>query len=145
MSRSSDKIYFHLRSDTAIDADVTTRYFSITRPVMIDAVRVIPVNPADADTDTVALDVSYSTDGFNSSDVEVAALAAVEYNATDPDLGGTDATGLMPYEVPLTAASLEASGMGVRVPAGAVLRLTVTWTGAPADGVVELIAEGFVL
>lgn len=138
MARDNDRISLNLRSDTAIDADATVRYFTLDRPMLVTAVSVIPVNPADADGDTVAFDVSYSTDGFSSSDVEVAAKAAVEFNDTDNNLG----TLLVPLDVPLTTASLASGSSTVRVPADAAIRLTTTWTGAPADGVAELVVIG---
>ena len=136
MARDNDRITLTHRSDTAIDADASTRYFPLDRPMLITKVAVVPVTPADADSDTIAIDVSYSTDGFSSSDVEVAALAAVEYNDTDNDLG----TAFTAVNIPLTAAST-VDGR-VRVPAGAVIRTTITWTGAPADGVVDLNVIG---
>ena len=136
MARDNDRITLPHRSDTAIDADVSTRYFTLDRPMLVTDVAVVPVNPADTDGDTVAIDVSYSTDGFSSSDVEIAALAAVEYNDTDNNLG----TNFTAVDIPLTSSSV-VDGR-VRVPAGAVIRATVTWTGAPADGIVDLNVIG---
>lgn len=136
MARNNDRITLVHRSDTAIDPDASTRYFTLDRPMLINAVKVVPVNPADADSDTIAIDVSYSTDGFSSSDVEIAALAALEFNDTDNDLGDLYTA----VDIPLTATST-VDGR-VRVPAGAVVRTTVTWTGAPADGVVDLNVIG---
>lgn len=143
MAREGAIVLLRVYSDTAVDPDVKKESVTFTRPVKVEAVKLIGGNPADADGDTLAVDVSYSTDGFVSSDVEIAAVAAAEYNDTDDDLLGGIGT-RKAINVPLTAASQGADGT-VRVPANAVIEGTLTWTGAPADGKAELIVLGHVL
>ncbi len=119
---------FVVHSDTAAGLDTHRESYSLTRPHMITEVYVIGENPADADADTIAVDVSYSEDGFSSDDNEVAAKAAGEFNDTDNDLG------TLRTRIPIPLSSLTAGTRGRRVPAGAVVEVTITWTGAPADG-----------
>lgn len=126
-------------TDQTVDTHVTS--FTFTRPVLVSAVKIIPKLPLDTDGDTVAVDVSYSTDGFSSSDVEVAALAATEFNDTDNDIGTIRTS----VDVPLTTASAD-DGIGqVRIPADAVTEITITATGASADGIVEVEVIGVVI
>lgn len=138
MSRDNDRTVFSTHSDTADGNFVKVEYFPVDRPFLVQGVSVIGGNPADADGDTVAIDVSYSTDGFSSSDVEVAVDAAAEYNDTDNDQGYSVA---QETDLTLTAANVNENSV-VRVPAGAVIRHTVTWTGDPADGALTLSTKG---
>ena len=142
MRRDNDRSIFTLWHDTSDVADIIVGRFSIERPIKIFAVGLVGGNPASTDADTYALDVSYSTDGFSSSDVEVAALAAAEYNDTD-DTGsiGTRTR----FDVSLTAASLDGDGVSVRVPASAVVEVTSTWNGTVGDGEVQVVVEYVVM
>lgn len=125
-------------TDQTVDAHIENITFD--RPVEITAVKIVPGLPLDTDTDTIAVDVSYSTDGFSSSDVEVAAHAAEEFNDTTNDLG----TLYTSVDVPLTTANTNDVGT-IRVPAGAVIRATLTSTGASADGFFDVVVLGHVL
>ncbi|MCR4376074.1 MAG: hypothetical protein NUW22_14620 [Acidobacteria bacterium] len=134
MSRDNDIHTFVKEYNSAGgDLDTAVASFTCERPIIVKAVTFIGNNPSDTDSDTTAIDVSYSTDGFSSSDVEIAALAAQEYNDTTrhAQFGTADRTAV---DVPLTTASLTAGlDTGVRVPAGAVVEVTLTNTGAGAD------------
>ena len=130
MSRDNDRNTFHMEHNTAGgDLDTKRSSFSCERPILITAVAFIGENPSNDDTDTVAIDVSYSTDGFSSSDVEVATLAAAEFNDSDNDVGTLRTV----IDVALTAAQIAGGTAGVRVPAGAVVEVTGTTTGASPD------------
>jgi hypothetical protein len=119
-----------VHSNTASGVFTEIQDFTCSRAVIVYACSVIGGNPADADGDTVAVDWSYSTDGFSASDVEIANDPAAEYNDTDNTQGYL--AGRV-TDVPLTSANTGPTGT-VRVPGGAVIRATVTWTGSPADG-----------
>lgn len=134
MSRDNDLSCIQVRldmTDQTVDTHVVD--FTCPRPVKVTAVKLVPGLPLDTDGDTIAVDVSYSTDGFSSSDVEVAALAAVEYN----DTTSTGFTTHVSKDIPLTAASQDDVGE-VRVPADATIKTTITSTGASADGIVDV-------
>jgi hypothetical protein len=132
MSRASDQYPLTVHSNTGSGVYVETVDFFVPsdRAVIVHSAQVIGGNPADADGDTVAIDWSYSTDGFSMSDVEIAVDAAAEYNDTDNTQAYASAN---ETELTLTSGSTQADGT-VRVPGGAVIRGTVTWTGSPADG-----------
>lgn len=137
MSRDSSTVLMRARLDmTDQTVDTHIENITFTRPVKISAVKAIPGLPLDTDTDTVAIDVSYSTDGFSSSDVEVAALAAIEFN--DTTAWETPYTSV---DIPLTTATLD-SVDEVRVPADAVIRVTITAAGASADGFLDVCIIG---
>jgi hypothetical protein len=148
MSRDNDRSVWVVRHNSAGgDLDTDRDSFVCSRPIVVTAVTFIGENPSDTDGDTTAIDVSYSTDGFSSSDVEIAALAAQEYNDTTrhAQFGTADRTAV---DVPLTAASvnLESNQIdGVRVPAGAVVEITLTNVGAGADTRYNVAMEYIVL
>lgn len=134
MSRDNDLNYFHVRldmTDQTVDTHIVN--FTCPRPIKVSAVKAVPGLPMDTDGDTIAVDVSYSTDGFSSSDVEIAALAAIEFN--DTTAWETTYTSV---DIPLTTANDDSVGE-IRVPADAVVRVTVTSTGASADGFVDVL------
>lgn len=142
MSRDNDRHLFVFRHNSAGgDLDTDVESFSCERPIKVVAVKFIGENPSDTDGDTTAIDVSYSTDGFSSSDVEIAALAATEYNDTDNDIGAVRTA----VDIPLTTASLDSDGVSVRVPAGAVVEVTGTNVGAGADTRYTVVVEYIVL
>lgn len=133
MSRDNDLSFFHVRldmTDQTVDTHVVN--FTCPRPIKVTAVKWVPGLPLDTDSDTIAIDVSYSTDGFSSSDVEIAALAAVEFNDTTNTFDVDQSE-----DVALTTASVDDVGE-VRVPADAVVQVTVTSTGASADGFLDV-------
>lgn len=145
MSRDNDRhIYVFEHNSAGGDLDTDVEHFSVERPIKVVAVKFIGENPSDTDTDTTAIDVSYSTDGFSSSDVEIAALAAQEYNDTTrhAQFGTADRVAV---DIPLTAASLDSDGATVRVPAGAVVAITGTNVGAGADTRYRVVVEYLVL
>lgn len=123
------------------DLDVDVQSFRHSRAIFVTDVAFVGQNPSDTDGDTTAIDVSYSTDGFSSSDVEVAALAAQEFNDTDNDIG----TLRTPVTVPLTSATSFNGVTGVQVPAGAVVEVTTTNVGAGVDTRHSVIVEYIVL
>lgn len=131
MSNESNVQVWTAHVDAALDGTggAWKKSFTSTRPIKVTALKFVGFNPSETDGDTTAIDLSYSTDGFSSSDVEIAALAAVEYNDTDKTIG-TNRTSI---NIPLTTAALDADGVTVRVPANAVIEMTITCTGAPAD------------
>lgn len=120
------------------DLDTSVKLFAHERPILVTAVGFIGVNPSDTDADTTAVDVSYDP---NTLDVEIAALAAAEFNDTDNDIG----TLLTRVDIALTAASLATGTTGVRVPAGLVVAVTMTNTGAGADTRYFVVVEYIVL
>ena len=138
--RDNDRSIFVARHNSAGgDLDTDRKSFFNSRPILVVAVTFVGENPSDTDTDTTAIDVSYSTDGFSSSDVEIAALAAQEYNDTDQHAQfGTDRDAA---DIALTAASIASGTEGVRVPAGAVVEVTMTNTGAGADTRYNVVVE----
>lgn len=141
MSRDNDLVMLRARLDmTDQTVDTHIENFTWPRPFKVTAVKIIPGLPLDTDTDEVAVDVSYSTDGFSSSDVEIAAHASEEFNDTTNSLGTTYTS----VDVPLTTASLD-SMSEVRVPADAVIRVTITATGSSADGFLDVCVFGKVL
>lgn len=145
MSRDNDRnIYVFQHNSAGGDLDTDRESFSLERPILVTAVKFIGENPSDTDGDTTAIDVSYSTDGFSSSDVEIAALAAQEYNDTTrhANFGTADRTAV---DIALTTASIETGTAGVRVPAGAVVEITATNTGAGADTRFAVVVEYIVL
>lgn len=145
MSRDNDRsIYVFEHNSAGGDLDTDKETFSLERPILVTAVKFIGQNPSDTDTDTTAIDVSYSTDGFSSSDVEIAALAAQEYNDTTrhAQFGTADRVAV---DIPLTIASLDTGTSGVRVPAGAVVEVTGTNVGAGADTRYFVVVEYIVL
>ena len=142
MSRDNDRnIYVFTHNSAGGDLDTDRESFSLERPIKVMAVKFIGENPSDTDGDTTAIDVSYSTDGFSASDVEIAALAAAEYNDTDNDIG----TLRTAVDIALTTASLDADGVSVRVPANAVVEVTGTNVGAGADTRYAVVVEYVVL
>lgn len=144
MSRDSDRHIFVARHNSAGgDLDTDRKSFFNERPILITAVTFLSENPSDTDTDTTAIDVSYSTDGFSSSDVEVAAISAQEYN--DTDVHAQFGSLRQSKDIALTAASLAANTTGVRVPAGAVVEVTGTNVGAGADTRYVVVVEYIVL
>lgn len=115
------------------DLDTDTEYFSVSRPYRITAVRFLGSNPSDTDTDTTAIDVDVSNDGFVADTVEVATLAAQEYNDTTrhTQFGTVDGKAV---DVPMKAAALLGNPpVGVRVAAGWTTRILMTNVGAGAD------------
>lgn len=144
MARDNDVQLFVARHNSAGgDLDTDRKSFFNTRPILIKAVTFVGENPSDTDTDTTAIDVSASTDGFSSDDNEIAALAAQEYNDTDVHAQfGTDRQG---QDIPLTTTSLATGTEGVRVAAGSVVEVTMTNVGAGADTRYNVIVEYVVL
>ena len=135
-----------VHTDTQSGDFTVANSYTLSRRHLIRSVKVIGHNPADADGDTLALDISYSTDGFSSSDVEVAAVAAAEYNDTDNAFNG-GLTAEVPSSVTLTAANTSTWGDDTvtEVPANANVKTTITWTGAPADGSASVVIERVML
>ena len=139
MSRDNDRSLFHFEHNSAGgDLDTKRSSFTVERPILVTAVKMIPENQSDTDSDTLAIDVSYSTDGFSSSDVEIAAAAATEYNDTDND---TYTPLRSAVDIALTAAQIASGTAGVRVPSGAVVEVTGTLSGSPADTRYAVIVE----
>ena len=120
------------------DLDTKVGIMYNERPILVHAVTFVPINPNDTDGDTIAFDVSASTDGFSSDDNEIAVAAAVEWNDTDNPSYPTNRVG---YDIPLTTASLATGSSFVRVAAGSVVAATITITGAPADSRGYLVVE----
>lgn len=123
------------------DLDTDRQSFRFSRPIFVVDVTFIGENPSDTDTDTTAIDVSYSTDGFSGSDVEIAALAAQEFNDTDNNIG----TLRTAVNVPRTSTTTYNGVAGVLVPAGAVIEVTTTNVGAGVDTRHSVVVEFFVL
>lgn len=141
MSRTNDLTYFHTRLDmTDQTVDTHIANFSCPRPFEVTEVVWVPGLPMDTDTDSVAFDVSYSTDGFSSSDVEICAMASTEFN----DTTNTFTLYTQQTVAALTTANVDAVGV-IRVPADAVIRCTITTTGASADGFIDLFVWGHIL
>lgn len=142
MSRDNDQVVLMRGRWDATDYATDTHIECVTfeRPVKVQAVKIIPYVALDTDGDTLAVDVSYSTDGFSASDVEIAAHAAEEFNTTDNTVGTLKTA----VDVPLTAATVDSMGE-VRVPADAVIQLTITATGSSATGNVDVVVLGKVI
>ena len=140
MSRAAETMIHAVKSNTLTGQFVVSDSFVHPKKCLIKSVTVVGHNPADADGDTVALDISYSTDAFSSSDVEVAAIVAVEYNDTDNTAAIVAET---PKDIALTPAAVSTVGGDsvVELPAGANLKTTITWTGSPADGSIDVLIE----
>jgi len=140
MSRSTDKTVLTAKSDTLGGRFVETADFYLPETFLVESIQIIGRNPADGDGDTVALDVSTSSDGFAANDVELAADAAAEYNDTD----NTQAfvTGV-PQPMTLTGVTLIDSDGNIRVPSGNIIRTIITWTGSPADGALSVAVVGW--
>ncbi len=141
MARDNDRslaIFEH--NSAGGDLDTAVKCFVNERPILVTAVSFIGVNPSDTDGDTTAIDVSYDP---NTLDVEIAALAAQEFNDTDEH--AQFGTNLARADIALTTASLAANTLGVRVPAGLVVVVTMTNTGAGADTRYFVVVEYIVL
>lgn len=138
MSRERDINVFRLTHDSAGgDLDTDSEYFSCSRPILVRKVTFLGVNPSDTDGDTTAITVDYSAANDGTYGVNIATLAAQEYNDTDvhAQFGGAAAKTAfgIAVDVPMTAAALAASPPGVRVPAGCPVRIVATNVGAGAD------------
>jgi len=136
MSRDSEEQVFSFEHNSAGgDLDTDTHYLSFVRPFLVTKVTFIGSNPSDTDSDTTAIDVDYCEDaaGWGGTIVEIASLAAQEYNDTTRHAQFGTVDGL-PVDIPLKAAALVGNpALGVRVPAGAAIRVLCTNVGAGAD------------
>lgn len=105
-------------------ASTQVMYFSCQDPIMLRSLQLIGINPAAADADTLSVVIDYATDG--STFTACGTVAAAEYNDTDNTMA---LVALVPNE------KIDADSWTVnRVPANALIRTRVIWTGTVTDG-----------
>lgn len=126
-SRDNDRVLFKAAPGAASGSGTTALYFVAGQKLRLKTLHLVGINPAAVDGDTLSVVVDYSTDG--SVFTACGTVAAVEYNDSDNTMA---LTALLPNE------KINENQWTVNdVPADALIRVRIIWTGTVTDGNVE--------